>query len=367
MASSLTDSTSNPASIYYLHPSDHAGTKLVSTQFDGTGYSDWTRSMLISLTAKNKMSFVDGTLPEPSPSSSDHSAWIRCNNMVIGWLIASMDRSIAKSIMYCATAREIWSELEERFGQASLAQLYSLQEALMNMRQAPDQHIAEYFTKMKAVWDELDHLSPLPYCTCSRCSCGLTKKFLTLHQEQRMMHFLMKVHEGFQQVRTNILMLDQSPSVSQVYRLLLQEQRHKELSNISVSTPDFLAFASDRKSPFVRSSNSSVKASVSGTKRTSRYFCDHCKISGHSVDRCFKLHGYPNAPKPGKRIAAVVQNVTDASPLEATGLTQIQFNNLLSILGKHNSHDLDSSPDPTPILNTPHLAGPFDEKASGAW
>ena len=95
--------------------------------------------------------------------------------MVIGWLIASMDRLIAKSIMYCGTAHKIWSNLEECFGQASLAQLYSLQEELMNMHQLPDQHIAAYFTKMKTVWDELDYLCPLPYCKCNSCSCGLTK------------------------------------------------------------------------------------------------------------------------------------------------------------------------------------------------
>ena len=34
------DPTQNPASIYYLHPSDHASTKLVSNLFDGTGYGD---------------------------------------------------------------------------------------------------------------------------------------------------------------------------------------------------------------------------------------------------------------------------------------------------------------------------------------
>lgn len=164
--STTSDATQNPSSIYYLHPSDHVGTRLVSTLFDGTDYFDWKRSMLISLTAKNKMSFVDGTLPMPSSPSPDHNAWIRGNNMVIRWLIASMDRLTAKSIMYCSTAHEIWTDLEDRFGQASLAQLYSLQEELMNMQQQPDQHIADYFTKMKTVWDELDHLSPLPSCTC---------------------------------------------------------------------------------------------------------------------------------------------------------------------------------------------------------
>lgn len=151
MATDQTDLTQNPSSFYYLHPSDHAGSKLVSTPFDGTGYSDWRRSMIISLTAKNKMSFVDGTFPQPSSTSSEFKAWIRCNNMVIGWLIASLDRLIAKSIMYCNTAHEIWSDLEERFGQASMAQLFSLQEDLTHTSQQPNQHIAEYFTKMKAI------------------------------------------------------------------------------------------------------------------------------------------------------------------------------------------------------------------------
>ena len=53
--------------------------------------------------------------------------------MVIGWIIASMDRLIAKSIMYCHTAHKIWCDLEERFGQASMAQLFSLQEGLTNI------------------------------------------------------------------------------------------------------------------------------------------------------------------------------------------------------------------------------------------
>lgn len=81
--SSTCDLTQNPSSSYYLHPSDHDGSKLVSTPFDDTGYSDWLRSMIISLTAKNKMPFVDGTLPQPSSDSSDFKAWLHCNNMVI--------------------------------------------------------------------------------------------------------------------------------------------------------------------------------------------------------------------------------------------------------------------------------------------
>ena len=89
-SNSTADPTQDPASIYYLHPSDHASTKLVSNLFDGSGYGDW------KLTAKNKMSFIDNTPPKPTNNSFLQKAWERCNNMVIGWLIASLDQNLAK-------------------------------------------------------------------------------------------------------------------------------------------------------------------------------------------------------------------------------------------------------------------------------
>lgn len=75
--------------------------------------------MFISLDAKNKISFIDGSLPKPAEGSSDERAWHRCNNMVTGWIIASLERHIAKSIMYFKTAFDVWNDLETRFGNPS--------------------------------------------------------------------------------------------------------------------------------------------------------------------------------------------------------------------------------------------------------
>lgn len=121
------------------------------------------------------MSFIDGTTPKPSSGSADSSCWGRCNNMVIGWIIASLERTVAKSVMYYNTAHDIWSDLEERYGKSSSAQLYTLQEELANLHQSSSMPIADYFTRMKSIWDEIDHLDPLPACVCSDCSCALTK------------------------------------------------------------------------------------------------------------------------------------------------------------------------------------------------
>lgn len=91
--------------------------------------------MIISLIEKNKRCFVDGSVAKSSSTSSDSKSWERCNNMIIGWIIASPDRVIAKSVMYYNTAHEIWNYLEERFEKSSSAQLYSLQKELTNIIQ----------------------------------------------------------------------------------------------------------------------------------------------------------------------------------------------------------------------------------------
>lgn len=79
--------------------------------------------MLINLDAKNKTCFVDGSLPMPPAGSKEENAWKRCNNMVIGWLIALLDRHIARSIMYFKTTSDIWADLEGRYGNPSSSQM----------------------------------------------------------------------------------------------------------------------------------------------------------------------------------------------------------------------------------------------------
>lgn len=70
----IVDPTQNPSSHYYLHPFDHASAKLVSIPFDGMDYADWKRSMIIVLTAKNKMCFVEGYLEKPNTISGETQA-----------------------------------------------------------------------------------------------------------------------------------------------------------------------------------------------------------------------------------------------------------------------------------------------------
>lgn len=76
---------------------------------------------------KNKLSFVDGNLPQPDNSYPKVSkSWERCNNMVTGWILRSLGPMTIKSVLHLSSACEIWKDLEDRFGQSSTTQLYSI-------------------------------------------------------------------------------------------------------------------------------------------------------------------------------------------------------------------------------------------------
>ncbi|XP_069144347.1 uncharacterized protein [Solanum lycopersicum] len=108
---------------------------LVNSPFNGKGYGGWKRSILIALSAKNKIGFIDGTQKELAPTSADFKLWTRCNDMVLSWLLNSLSKEIADSVIYSIIAKELWQELEDRFGQSNGAQLYHLQKELSDLVQ----------------------------------------------------------------------------------------------------------------------------------------------------------------------------------------------------------------------------------------
>lgn len=160
------------------------------------------------------------------------------------------------------------------------------------------------------MWDEIDSVNPLPVCSCAGCTCNLTKKFYNLQQQQRLLNFLMKVDKKYAQVRTNILMMPELPNISQAYRLLVQEQRHQELNLLSNEENGGVAFVVDKRSHSDKTgkfgpkpwhpggSSAPGNKGVIGVKRIASYFCTHCKVHGHSIERCWKVHGYPPGFKP---------------------------------------------------------------------
>ncbi|XP_070035678.1 uncharacterized protein [Nicotiana tomentosiformis] len=181
---------------YYLHPSYYSGMNLVSFMFDGRGYGGWRRAVVIAMSAKNKLGFIDGSLVIPAADSGLQRAWARCNDM--------------------------------------------LQKELSDVVQGSSS-VTTYFTKVKSLWDELDALNTFSSCVCD-CDCGAKIKNHKAHQDERLLQFLMGLNECFIGVRSNILLSSPLPTIGQAYSLVIQDERQREIHASRAYQGNFASF-----------------------------------------------------------------------------------------------------------------------------
>ena len=72
--------------------------------------------MKISLSIKNKVGFIDGSIAKPNRFDQIKlNAWIRNNNMVISWIINTMSKEISSGVIFIESALEMWQEVKECF------------------------------------------------------------------------------------------------------------------------------------------------------------------------------------------------------------------------------------------------------------
>ncbi|KAL8152993.1 hypothetical protein V2J09_010753 [Rumex salicifolius] len=283
-------SPSDPLWIHHSEPSNY----VLSTQLlNDRNYYKWKRAAEVSLKSKNKMAFVTGFVKRPAASDPLFSQWERANSLVTSWIFHSVEKDIAETLLFYDTAHEIWEDLKLLFG-------------------APN---------------------------CSRIFQNV--------------QFLVGLNDSYNSVRTNVLMMKPVPTLAEVYQLVLQDDSQRELRSTPSVASDSTALHSFNK--FQNSSSKSSGSSYSGGRgsspqsqggrgggrgdRRSNFFCDHCKMQGHTIDRCYKLHCYPSQKpdsKPQSRSssfsaeASGSQSDTDS----AHTLTKEQYNQLLALLGK---------------------------------
>lgn len=155
-------------------------------------------------------------------------------------------------------------------------------------------------------------------------------------------------------------MMSELPTVHQAHRILIQEQKHKELSTLNTPQIESMGFGTEKRNFDNRGIVKSQQLDGTGVgraqqndgngfvmrnaqsgsrpqKRGASYYCDHCKVPGHSKKRCFKIHGYPpgwkfNSPKR----AAIAQNSKGDEKEASTGvnLTADLYSQLMTLCSR---------------------------------
>ena len=96
------------------------------------------------------------------------------------------------------------------------------------------------------------------------------------------MSFLMGLHDSFSQIRGQLLLMDPMPLFNKVFSLVSQEEHQRKLGIPTSDTGNPIAFTVKTNIP--KSNSENFVASKTNFAATNK---------GHTVDRCYKLHGYP--------------------------------------------------------------------------
>ncbi|XP_015072518.1 uncharacterized protein LOC107016617 [Solanum pennellii] len=227
---------------YNIHTSDYPCMNLISTIFDGKSYGEWRREK-------------------------------------------------AESVLYFKSAKELWSDLENRFVQTNGAKLFQLKKELSDVVQG-NSSLSGYFTKIKSLWKELDVLKTFYVCSCV-CGCGAKAKHLQAHKDERLLQFLMGLNESFIGVRRNILLSSPLPSIRKAYSLVFQDEKQREINTSPIYPRDSTSFIAIDQSGVNRSypSFKPPKGSVESKKNSST--CADCRKPGHRIDKCYRINGFP--------------------------------------------------------------------------
>ncbi|CAN1279752.1 Retrovirus-related Pol polyprotein from transposon RE1 [Linum perenne] len=290
----------DPSSVYFIHPSENWGQCLVSAVLTETNFTSWERSMALVLAGKNKLGFVNGAIPTPTPTDPLFPLWTRNNQLLLSWIQRSVSPSIMQSILWIESARDVWCELKERFSQGDVFRIADLQERIFSFKQS-NLSISEYFTQLKALWDELANFRSIPACECTPiCSCILAP-IRAYHHSDFVIRFLRGLSESFSAARASVMLMDPLPSVNRVFSMMLQQERQLQSSFLPVSHTENMAFVS-------RAASNLAPRPAGFKNKGKRPVCSYCNYVGHTAEVCYKKNGYPPGYKPRPRLQAPTQS-----------------------------------------------------------
>ncbi|KAG0472056.1 hypothetical protein HPP92_016602 [Vanilla planifolia] len=152
------------------------------------------------------------------------------SGLILSWLTRSIEIDMAEGVIHAKTAYQVWSDFKEQFSQKNAPAIFQIQKSIATISQG-SMSVASYYTKLKALWDELENYRD-PY-TCDHAKA---------HREQ------------------------------------LQEDKVDTQRQLSSKLTENFTIAAN------------VQSKASGIKNTKT--CDHCHHSGHTIEECRTLKYY---------------------------------------------------------------------------
>lgn len=125
------------------------------------------------------------------------------------------------SVLHCSSTKAIWNDLKERFEQHNGPLIFQLKCDLVSLQQG-FMFVSSYYAKLRSIWESLLELKPAHSCPCDgiQPSCDYDRM-------EYVMHFLMGLNEAYSSIRGQILSMDSFPLITQVFSLVVHEEKQR--------------------------------------------------------------------------------------------------------------------------------------------
>lgn len=316
----------------YLHPSDHSITTIISFKLLGTeNFRVWKSSMTRALKARNKQGFIEGTELKDKTDTTKSLKWDRVNAIVCSWILNSLSESIYIGHACSEFALDVWNELCETYYKADGSVVFNVHQQINSLTQGT-LSVSDYFNKLDGLWKEFDGLTKCPDCTCEAATSSKNHSKL-----MKLMQFLSGLDDSYNQVKSHILIMEPLPDVRTAFSIISREESNQKHGNVSI-----LSNKNQHSSAFAGkfSDNKKFKG------RNQNLICKNCGIKGHTIEKFYKLIGYPKDFKPksefnkSSTVSTVSPHISDSANVSAVSsdksdhhfLTNDQYTKLMSLL-----------------------------------
>ncbi|XP_071687288.1 uncharacterized protein [Rutidosis leptorrhynchoides] len=305
--------------------------------------------------------FVDGTCVKNANDEVLSKQWDRCNSVVLSWLLGSIADELYAGLIFSENASTVWTEQKETYDKIDGSIIFNLHFNISTLKQG-NSSMSEYYHKLNSLWKQYDAMANLKQCTCE-----VADQTVKHNSMLKLMQFLMGLNYCYMHVKSNLLLRDPLPDVKTAYSMLSREESHRGLSTTD-NKPQTSVFMSQVESNVSTSNNvvndnnvqrrsnqnnfSSGNNSNNFTNNrtlNSNYKCTKCNKIGHTIDRCYKIVGYPPGWKEkiyvnkfNSKNAANHSSVSDSSGSGSgnNNLTNEQMMKLLSLINEKSGPEI---------------------------
>ncbi|XP_049394911.1 uncharacterized protein LOC125859256 [Solanum stenotomum] len=251
-------------------------------RFTRKNYSAWEFQFQLFVIGKELLGHIDRSDPTPTDPTK-LGQWKVKDARVMTWILGSIDPLIVLNLRPYKIAKAMWDYLLKVYNQDHSVRHFQLEHEFAMYSQG-DLSVQDYFSRFQNLWAEF---TDSVYTKIPSKSLSIIQG---VHEQSKRDQFLMKLRSDFENVRSNLMNRDPSPSLEVCFRELLREEQRRFTQNAfhqgNVVTVAFAAQGKGKGMDMTRTQCYNCKKYGHIASNCGKKFCNYCKQQGHIIKEC---------------------------------------------------------------------------------